>query len=482
MVPFSWFTSKFNSFTESDLDGDPGAEDTEFSEEPDSGIYKVRETLHVALHPRYLHNLQLGLLSYFNKKISVYDAKLDGILAAYGKIYLRSPNGILMNEEAHIHVDVISDFWVFRPVIGAQLKGVVNKKSPSHVSCLIHGCFNVPCYRPDDTLASAWCGLKAKLKQVVRLTVQKIDLSQKIPFIMGSLQAESVDEKVMADGSAFTQVEEVAPAVFERVIKTSASDAEYDSGIDSAGKKRKATEEADAGDHTPTPKKKKRRKDKVKEEEVDLQNSLLESATKKMKKSKKDKRSPPVDLKPPLTELKPPLMVPPESIEETEPAPEEDNEAIPESPKKSKKKRKAKESTSEAVSGEKEAKRSEIMSEDTLVRSPTTTSTPINPKGKKAKKTKAKFVAIKQEAEETVDLQETTRKFEKLQILAGSSISSWNAWGSSLNILKDLAPDWVYKRSFKKRNLEDLSLRWAGLASSEAGRSFSKAARSSARL
>eukprot|EP00094_Tigriopus_californicus_P009061 TCALIF_08734-PA protein Name:"Similar to TWISTNB DNA-directed RNA polymerase I subunit RPA43 (Homo sapiens)" AED:0.94 eAED:0.94 QI:0/0/0/0.33/1/1/3/0/321 len=279
--------------------------------EPDSGIWKCRQTLHVALHPRYLHNLQLGLVTYFNQKINIFDA---------------SPKGDIMNEEAHIHVDVVSDFWVFRPVLGAQLKGVVNKKSPTHVSCLVHGCFNVPCYRPPET--PDWCGSTAKLDQVVRLTVQKVDLSQKIPFIMGTLQSESVAEHIMNDGSIFSQVEEVPSSTF-KAIKRSTSDLEYDSGIDSLSKKRKrklleetvpetevpeAEEAPSVNDETilasaPSPPKKRRKKAKkskgletkseeVEEPEVDkevevkmeaMQNSLLEAISSKIKPKKKKK-------------------------------------------------------------------------------------------------------------------------------------------------------------------------------------------------
>ena len=51
-----------------------------------------------------------------------------------------------------------------RPEVGAQLRGVVNKKSSSRVSVLVHGCFNVPCHRP-PAAAAEWCGAKAKLGQ-----------------------------------------------------------------------------------------------------------------------------------------------------------------------------------------------------------------------------------------------------------------------------------------------------------------------------
>lgn len=138
----------------------------------------------MAIHPKYVNNIPLGLVNYFNKQINQWHPQLNGILAGYGRLQLKRPTGAL-DEEAHLHLDVQSDFWLFRPLIGRQLKGVVSKKSNTHVSVLLHGVFSVPCHKPHNV--NDWWGAKAKLKQAVRLTVLKTDMSQKVPFIMGSL-------------------------------------------------------------------------------------------------------------------------------------------------------------------------------------------------------------------------------------------------------------------------------------------------------
>ena len=86
-----------------------------------------------------------------------------------------------------MHIDVVSDFVVFRPVVGALIQGMVVKKSPSHVSVLTHSSFNVTCYVPKDDDGD-WCGRKVKPNQLVRFTVLKTDLAQRIPFIMAALR------------------------------------------------------------------------------------------------------------------------------------------------------------------------------------------------------------------------------------------------------------------------------------------------------
>merc|ERR1711862_63190 len=211
--------------------------------EPDSGIEKVRQVVHVALHPRYLNSIPLGLVNYFNNIINTYHNDLKGILAGYGRLQLKKPTGFMINEETHLHLDVQSDFWVFRPLIGRQLKGVVTKNSVTHVSCLVHGVFNVPCHKPHNLKdGQEWFGTKAKLKQVVHLKVLKTDTSQKVPFILGELQNKGLD------GSRITfeetvpspPVEELSDHDWSEVLKHDESISNEESSQKSKNKKSKA--------------------------------------------------------------------------------------------------------------------------------------------------------------------------------------------------------------------------------------------------
>ena len=65
--------------------------------------------------------------------------------------------------------------------------------------------FNVPCHRPNNQ-NKEWFGTKAKLKQVVHLTVLKTDMSQKVPFILGTLQ------NIGLDNQQVTTFEETSPS------------------------------------------------------------------------------------------------------------------------------------------------------------------------------------------------------------------------------------------------------------------------------
>jgi hypothetical protein len=180
--------------------------------EPDSGIEKERKVVHVALHPKFVNNISLGLVNHFNKLINQWHPQLNGLLAGYGRLQLKRPTGNMINEEAHLHLDVQSDFWIFRPTVGRQLKGVVVKQTPTHVSCLVHGVFNVPCHLPQSLDDQEWWGTKAKKGQIVHLTVLKTDMSQRVPFILGDLQNSGLDQHGSQNNSKIVFDDETIPS------------------------------------------------------------------------------------------------------------------------------------------------------------------------------------------------------------------------------------------------------------------------------
>ena len=119
--------------------------------------------------------------------------------------------------------------------------------------------------------------------QIVRFTVTKTDMSQKIPYIQGNLLSNSVDEGKMANQNMLfdNRVADLAPEEFDRVQQTSEDE---NSGIGNTKKKRKR-DVAFSNDVTTPPKKKKKKTD-VEQESSDVS---LESSSLKKKKKKKMK-------------------------------------------------------------------------------------------------------------------------------------------------------------------------------------------------
>ena len=150
-----------------------------------SGVVKVKTSVHVALNPRYISRLHKGIFHYFSKQVGKFHPSLKGILLGHGKIFLKSRQGALLHEDANIHLDVVSDFWVFRPDVGKEIRGVVNKKSINHVSLLVHKSFNISCPRELDL--ESWQGEYVKIGQAVLVKIKRANYSQNIPDLVGSL-------------------------------------------------------------------------------------------------------------------------------------------------------------------------------------------------------------------------------------------------------------------------------------------------------
>lgn len=150
-----------------------------------SGVFKVNKCIHVALNPRYLSKLHKGIIHYFSKQVGKFHPTLEGILLGHGKIFLKSRRGVLLNEDACIHLDIISDFWIFRPEVGKEIRGMVNKKSINHVSLLVHETFNISC--PRNLMEEPWLGENVKIGQTISITVKQANFSQNIPDIVGNL-------------------------------------------------------------------------------------------------------------------------------------------------------------------------------------------------------------------------------------------------------------------------------------------------------
>lgn len=238
----------------------------------------------------------------------------------------------MMNEEAHIHVDVQSEFYLFRPLIGRQLKGVVTKKSPTHVSCLVHGVFNVPCHRPHD-MAKNWFGAKAQIQQVVHLTVLKTDMSQRVPFILGDLKNIGLDNQVKTDfpeppvleysedewteitenkanGSAEKEMDEMKESLISNLLNESSSKKSKKKKKDKADKPEMATEEvlnsSILSERSETDEKKKRRSKKLYTLTETILDEVTSSPTKPTASPKKEVKSPKKEVKSPKKEVKSP--------------------------------------------------------------------------------------------------------------------------------------------------------------------------------
>ncbi|XP_062898555.1 DNA-directed RNA polymerase I subunit RPA43 [Mobula hypostoma] len=99
---------------------------------------------------------------------------LQGVPVAYNKIRLIGELGDIFDDQGYIHVNIEADFVIFRPNIGQKLVGTVNKIAPSHIGCLVHGCFNASIPKPHHA-NGVWPGFEVTVGDTLEFEVVQLD-------------------------------------------------------------------------------------------------------------------------------------------------------------------------------------------------------------------------------------------------------------------------------------------------------------------
>lgn len=111
--------------------------------------------------------------------------RLGGILLGYDNVVIKSTKADINYDICYMHVSIEGDFYVFKPEVGKLLKGVVNKKSHSHVGCLVYQLFNATLPSPEED--ESWLGDRAALGQEVLFRIVNTNLNRKLPYIQGEM-------------------------------------------------------------------------------------------------------------------------------------------------------------------------------------------------------------------------------------------------------------------------------------------------------
>ncbi|XP_046492229.1 DNA-directed RNA polymerase I subunit RPA43 [Neodiprion pinetum] len=194
-------------------------------EDEDSHVYFERCKKHLGLHPFHLSNLNTALKEILGSTLNSYDAKLNGIILSYKNPKILNKVATILNDACFIHVDIEADFYIFRPNIGDELKGIVNKKSQDHVGILLNKVFNVSIPRPDED--ENWPGFYTQIGQEVRFTITYLELKGRLPYIRGSMDAENYLRNCKPLDDTFEAVDEDdEPVAKPNAIKFSYSDEE----------------------------------------------------------------------------------------------------------------------------------------------------------------------------------------------------------------------------------------------------------------
>ncbi|CAG9786175.1 unnamed protein product [Diatraea saccharalis] len=164
------------------------------SNDKNSCVVEKKVTQNLALQPWCLGNPKESVKSLLDYKVGKFDKEFNGILLSYKNLRLLQNVGSIRNDNADIHFQVQADYFIFRPYVGATLKGIVNKKSTTHLGILVHRVFNVVIPRPTEEPGSKWIGASIEEGQFVVFRIVVLDLFGALPYIRGELDERCLEQ------------------------------------------------------------------------------------------------------------------------------------------------------------------------------------------------------------------------------------------------------------------------------------------------
>eukprot|EP00049_Salpingoeca_infusionum_P025872 m.22289 g.22289 ORF g.22289 m.22289 type:complete len:284 (+) comp8373_c0_seq1:182-1033(+) len=171
---------------------------------PQQWLRRVTKDVHLKLMPKQFNDVQKGIRDSVERKLLRYSVDFDGVPVSYSKVRLLSTRGTLFEDEPVAHVHALVTFSVFKPTVGMELIGYVNKITSDHVGILIHDLFNASISRTrlpdgyaydagsDSFLHQEIDALAIRCGVYVRFTVEALESSHGVVSIVGSMQ-QSVD-------------------------------------------------------------------------------------------------------------------------------------------------------------------------------------------------------------------------------------------------------------------------------------------------
>ncbi|KAH8305498.1 hypothetical protein KR018_012250 [Drosophila ironensis] len=159
----------------------------EYAANPQSCVRRIRQDMHLSMGPYGMADFKHALHDLLIRtKVGIYDASLQGIVLDVKKIKVLSQAATLRADDPSMHIIINADFYVFRPVNGAVLKGVVRHVSSHQVSAVIYRVFNTSLLFADKNQNHG-----IVMDQDITFRIKKFDIRNVMPYIEGELVADA---------------------------------------------------------------------------------------------------------------------------------------------------------------------------------------------------------------------------------------------------------------------------------------------------
>ncbi|KAH8238852.1 hypothetical protein KR038_004667 [Drosophila bunnanda] len=168
-----------------------GKELQKYAANPDSCVRCINTEMHLAMGPygmaKFKHAVHELLI---RTKVGIYDSGLDGIVLGIKNIKVLGHTAALRADDPTMHLVINADFYIFRPVTGAILDGVVRHISKHQVSAVIYRVFNTT-IRFTNKMHSRE---SLVMEQEIKFRIKNFDVSNAMPYIEGELLLEDGEE------------------------------------------------------------------------------------------------------------------------------------------------------------------------------------------------------------------------------------------------------------------------------------------------
>ncbi|NXT10602.1 RPA43 polymerase, partial [Prunella fulvescens] len=282
---------------------------------------------HVALPPRFLGRKRSGIRAQLDAELLRYSERcgqarrgaasataarlltvppppcpssLQGVPVAYDNIKVVGELGDIYDDQGMLRAGLHSLLChTFCSTDGVFIIGVINKVAPSHIGCLIHGCFNASIPKPEQMSVVQWQELGLKIGDELKFQVLHLDSDTAgVFFIRGGLTKSSLRPKKSDAVTESTNGDEIQQLDHqENGLDNCGEDnvtAEPLNEMGNLGRENEEEPSVDAVnglcDDKKKKKKKKKDKDKQGEQELVLPTSDSSGYQSDHKKSKKKKR------------------------------------------------------------------------------------------------------------------------------------------------------------------------------------------------
>ncbi|XP_042333040.1 DNA-directed RNA polymerase I subunit RPA43 [Sceloporus undulatus] len=155
---------------------------------------------HVSLPPLFLHRKRTGISLLLDAELRRYSESFQGVPVAYDNIKITKELGDIIDDIGAIHLDIEANFAVFQPQAGKKLVGIINKVAPSHIGCLVHGCFNASIPKPNHISTDEWKNLGFEIGNRLVFKVSHFDSDAAGVFcIRGKLCSSSTGKETQKE-------------------------------------------------------------------------------------------------------------------------------------------------------------------------------------------------------------------------------------------------------------------------------------------